>query len=1846
MPKSYRIRTEIGKDKAIHVNLEQDFEYLEILSLKILQSDIYTRVCSDYGVVVGRITANNGTGLPNCKVSIFIPLSQEDEENAIISELYPYKTLNDTNDEGYRYNLLPYTKSHGGHTPTGTFPTRNDVLINQTLIEVYDKYYKFTVKTNDSGDFMIFGVPLGTQTIHVDVDLSDIGEFSMTPQDLVRIGLATPNQVSGTKFRSSSNLGELPQLLQFNRIIEVFPLWGQPEVCTLGITRTDFDLTEEAGITIQPAAVFMGSMFSNQDKRAIKRRCRVNRKLGNLCQLTTGPGEILAIRQTIGLDSSGLPVLEEYTLDEGGKVIDDNGTWLIDLPMNLEFIYTNEFGERTISTDPKIGVPTKAKYRFKIKWEQPATLSDKIKRASFLVPNVKEWGWSSSGLDPYINASSSEKPSPFCQKPDMGLLSDTSFQLVAASYAFSLNWSDYGTVDMIQEAINCEDRFYEFNYNKVYTVAELISEYRSNSGNKKFMAVRDVLDDTCESTNNPFPVNDAQFQFDILYLLFSIVALIVKPILILLLFVTHLFAWVICKIKDLICGIKNFVCSVKLLKGRCDEWKSKCDDWQDKCEGTEINLPLLTYPDCELCECTSDPVPTQTTGSLSVPTNPADADQYPPTVFLSINPETTLNNPNLLPLLNYESPSNYICYPPTVTSTSTTPSITKRTFTMSLPYNEKINLFNTKAKYFDPQVPTNENIPLNPGGGVNRIKVWFNINEDGNDPNSAFHYDNVFAMIIPPIPSPSAISVGPPPYLLTPGDLIRFSADAPPTDRNMTYYTGVTNSGYNDFGNRAITGVTGGTTFVSPGVGWGTFVEHPDGAIDEDGQIISGYTFDRTITYANYAANSSPAQSPQLSTNYKIFISERDTKNQRFGFDDEYFQVIYTGTVLNFLSASQTSGSAPNSFARRFLNGAMRFIENEYDDNFYPPTYDNPDSCTMNALPPNTPEDLKVINQTSTDLVYGNVIPNFNNYRVIFMVRGVDPHSTKVKCRYDLAALFGYNLPAGSGISSYAYEFMAHMNIPIQPTLRATRHALTDSSQVDTYSNNNLFFDTFGFTPDPNQYTDFNSQKPYNYSSLDATNNGGASPDAFQNFTSSDFIGSDSVVLTVDGNNDYTRELWASTVVTAPIPAPSSTLIPSYDTTLPSSPPSSPIISSETNIYNNPNVIGNRNRGYYKGEVVEGGSLLYIPKSTNPFTWSFNLGTALNAASILALNLTAAGNVPAGIINGMPQHYYYGQKYSYSPGMLITRGTSGRQLVMRSDRLPTSDKPTNTNPNSSLNGGSAPSTTTFPNLVGTTNSVIGFSNPLFNVTILDPAGEGSSVIVPGPSINAGDNQENQADIGSVSQLSAIAGSFTCDGIKPLDCYKVLDDGSVVVLGNGDECNTNNCCNDDSKTKCEDCNGEQIVEFGCYKLVTDPWKSRKLDKYLINEWLLRMRISFAACRNVWGHMFTNQWVNGTLFFYPLQVRTLYTSPGTDIPTPGSNDLGPNQPFACFCNHLVYFDFKTNNFYYRSTPYNDTSGFIGRNGLGFKGNVRLLGNPTTIMDLGPVNDYMDELSYSEDFLGYVVDRLDSTSFQDVDELLNLFIIQRLVSASIRNVIKSSAQLGLNKDPVRRYFSRDNNKVDGDYAQMIAINSQIGVIQFDTSTYQDPVDIYFGSAGVDSSVFGIFFSADTQIRDWLSPKRTIVTPGGDPLDASNCAFDNFPIFSQEIPMYLWQIKPNNPDVIFGAQKNEWFTDPITSTFNYMPYQSIDRLDDNSPIGSRTMIPHQIDNESYYLGYIHNTVANVTSAAQGQMDVNAEGPKGPSDRRVNNTAPFYFYFGLVKGSSAFDRFLIKWVKKDTNTF
>jgi len=289
MPKSIRIRTQPGKEQNIHLKLEQDFDLLEVLSLKMTQDDVYSRMCGDYGVVVGRVLANGGFGVPNAKVSIFIPLTEEDEQDEVIRDFYPYKEVTDKDDEGYKYNLLPKDKQSCNHTPTGTFPLPHEVLNNPTLLEVYKKYYKYTTKTNESGDFMIWGVPLGNQTIHSSVDVSDIGCYSMHPYDFINQGKPIEEFVSALEFKSSENLDSLPQIILQNKTLEVVPFWGDDDLCNVGITRVDFDLRDSA-VEIVPSSTFMGSIITDDDSNYIDGQCLPGKYMGNLCNLTTGTG--------------------------------------------------------------------------------------------------------------------------------------------------------------------------------------------------------------------------------------------------------------------------------------------------------------------------------------------------------------------------------------------------------------------------------------------------------------------------------------------------------------------------------------------------------------------------------------------------------------------------------------------------------------------------------------------------------------------------------------------------------------------------------------------------------------------------------------------------------------------------------------------------------------------------------------------------------------------------------------------------------------------------------------------------------------------------------------------------------------------------------------------------------------------------------------------------------------------------------------------------------------------------------------------------------------------------------------------------------------------------------------------------------------------------------------------------------------------------------------------------------------------------------------------------------------------------------------------------------------------
>jgi hypothetical protein len=283
--KTIRIPTQIG-DKYVTVKLNQTYDSLDILSLKIFQKDLYRMYDAEYGIICGRAIGNGGVGIPNCKISIFIPLDDENLDlttlagikNLEIASLYPYKNVTDTNSEGKVYNLLPrYSRNRNFNgfpdnefgigatpkTPLGTFPEKEEVLINETVAELYDKYLRYSTITNESGDYILCVPSNQTYTVHMSCDITDIGRFSTTPALLQLEGypdnLFTNN---GTTINENNSIENSPNIELQNLSIFVKPLWTQDDNNVTGINRLDFFLKKE----IKPHSIVFGNFFTQNKK--------------------------------------------------------------------------------------------------------------------------------------------------------------------------------------------------------------------------------------------------------------------------------------------------------------------------------------------------------------------------------------------------------------------------------------------------------------------------------------------------------------------------------------------------------------------------------------------------------------------------------------------------------------------------------------------------------------------------------------------------------------------------------------------------------------------------------------------------------------------------------------------------------------------------------------------------------------------------------------------------------------------------------------------------------------------------------------------------------------------------------------------------------------------------------------------------------------------------------------------------------------------------------------------------------------------------------------------------------------------------------------------------------------------------------------------------------------------------------------------------------------------------------------------------------------------------------------------------------------------------------------------
>jgi len=464
MSDNIRIKTTPGGgDKRLNVKIDQKFDFIEILSLKISQEEAYRKFCSDYGVVVGRVIVNNGLGVPNAKVSIFIPIDEEDSIDPEILGLYPYEVITDKDEDGIGYNLM--SRSARGkddcYTSIGTFPSKREIQDNPEMTEIYTKYYKFSTTTNESGDFMLFGVPVGTHYLHVDADISDIGILSQRPYDLISQGVDKNKFYSSNKFKGRTEDPNLTQLKTVSPVsVSVVPFWGDIDECEIGITRVDVDLKT----TIIPTAIFMGSIFSDNEKNSVNKNCRPRKNLGKGDELDTGGGSIRMLRYKN--DGS----IENFDV-EGGRVIDDNGVWAYQIPMNIDYVITSEDGTLIPSEDTTKGIATRARVRFKVDMDSTGGEGRLRARASYLVPH----------------------------NPDNYFDSDYSF--------------DNTTKDK---------HFTDLFWNKIYTVKNHLTRVQgvSNVERRTFVGLKDVDEG---GINNPLPFNKMDTKTNPLFVVICII---------------------------------------------------------------------------------------------------------------------------------------------------------------------------------------------------------------------------------------------------------------------------------------------------------------------------------------------------------------------------------------------------------------------------------------------------------------------------------------------------------------------------------------------------------------------------------------------------------------------------------------------------------------------------------------------------------------------------------------------------------------------------------------------------------------------------------------------------------------------------------------------------------------------------------------------------------------------------------------------------------------------------------------------------------------------------------------------------------------------------------------------------------------------------------------------------------------------------------------------------------------------------------------------------------------------------------------------------------------------------
>jgi hypothetical protein len=448
--------------------------------------------------------------------------------------------------------------------------------------------------------------------------------------------------------------------------------------------------------------------------------------------------------------------------------------------------------------------------------------------------------------------------------------------------------------------------------------------------------------------------------------------------------------------------------------------------------------------------------------------------------------------------------------------------------------------------------------------------------------------------------------------------------------------------------------------------------------------------------------------------------------------------------------------------------------------------------------------------------------------------------------------------------------------------------------------------------------------------------------------------------------------------------------------------------------------------------------------------------------------------------------------------------------------------------------------------------------------------------------------------------------------------------------------------------------------------------------ILKEYRRRKRVGTMFCGGIVNYSFIDNWLSGSLYFFLFKAKVRWDN---------EEELDLNVARTNYCEDLVYYKVSetvsgeaVKKFYYRSTK---SSGFGVFEGSTYNSNQIRLGHPTTMVDLGPRDEFIREICTDPtlDPNCSVVRSIGPTSFQSFGELLGLVINYRMDT-------EANDSFSLNEFFDNGGFDESGfgrKVLDGDILQLISINNEVGIEEFDL---QNPKYLGYSYQRLDPETYPEVFKNGTSI--W-GPTPITFDFDDDGQRVRVCLNEpgRLTESSQEVPFFLWDKKgpgfgPYNDEtkddqswdyttieaqplqgMTYGYTLTGGTNDPsdkyllLPMTYTYsgltITGDTIDTVEFNVVTTTPLTIPGIYDNQYPGFTYLHVTSGTITSPISGTL-YTRYGTAGTwhtlswnntmdfiirktenyysGDKQILST-PFQFYFGLRPGNTGVDKFI-----------